>query len=520
VVRTAFLAVVTTLALAAPAAAADPICRGQLAPPTPEQEFQRHIEFAMELRAENGLRADEAYVKGLATQGLPESDVIVGPVTPAEERYLKIRENLGLNARMIRYLEQRPGLSGGFSITDRFPRKPLLVIHLTRDRAKHQAALKRLAPRPRLLRTEKVRYSQRFLEQITKRIYRDHRKLRKAGFALGYVAPDPAANRVHVTVVTPRTDHARYFKRRYGPVVTELKGTEFTELVCVAAGFFRLAADGRTLRVTWIPQDSYAKPVRIEVTELGDRVELGVVERHPTAVSTDGGGPSEYTRSITLSQPLGARAVVDAADRAYLRQRGPSPGEEPCRSRRLQDYLDSRRFVGLPFDIPHVRHLLRIRPDYPYTNAERRYLSRWDHLWVHPPFARYLRRHAADIAGMDPEGRFPEMPHLVVWVTRRLEFHRRHLGPHVEVRPSELTADQVLELWETIGTDAEDAGQIMGGYGDAGFYIENVDTHGARVVVRLRTQRSDATQWFRDRYGAAVDVVVNDPRWECTSVAF
>lgn len=327
-------------------------------------------------------------------------------------------------------------------------------------------------------------------------------------------------NRVHLTLVTPRTDHAEYFKHRYGPVVTERKGTEFTELVCVEAGFFRLAGDGRTLQVTWIPQDSYAKPARIEVTELADRVELGVVERQPTAVDTDGAGPSEYTRPVTLSRPLGDRAVVDAADRAYLRQRGASPGDPPCRSRRLQEYLDSRRLGGLPFDIPHVRRLLRTHPDSPYTKAERRYLNRWDDLWAHPPFHRYLARHAADIAGAGPEGSFPQMPHLVVWVTRRLEFHRRHLMPNVEVPPSEVTRDEVDELWERIDTDAEDAGRIMGGYGDAGFYIEDVMTHGARVVVHLRTQRADATQWFRDRYGPAVDAIVNDPRWECTGVAF
>ena len=227
-----------------------------------------------------------------------------------------------------------------------------------------------------------------------------------------------------------------------------------------------------------------------------------------------------YSRTVTLSRPLGDRAVVDAADRAYLRQRGASPGEPACRSRRLQDYLDTRRLVGLPFGIPHVRRLLRTRPDYPYTNAERRYLNRWDHLWARPPVRRSVQSHRPDIAGMDREGQFPEMPHLVVWVTRRLEFHRRHVGSRAEVRPTDLTAADVWELWERIDSDSEAAGQIMSGYGDAGFYIEDVMTHGARVVIRLRTQRTDATQWFRDRYGQDVDVIVSDQRWECTGVAF
>jgi hypothetical protein len=245
------------LALAAPAQA-EPICQGQLAPPTPEQEQQNLIEFAMEDRAENGLPAEEAYVRDLVERGLPDSDTIIGPTTPAEERYLYVRVRLGLGRRALRYFEQRPNLSGGLSITDRFPRKPLLVVHLTRNPAKHEAALKRLVTfPPRLLRTHKVRYSQRFLQRIADRIHKDRKELRRAGFAIGFADPDAATNRVHLTLVTPRTDHAAYFADRYGPVVTELKGTAFTELLCVEAGYFELA-DPSTLRVTWIPQDSYA----------------------------------------------------------------------------------------------------------------------------------------------------------------------------------------------------------------------------------------------------------------------
>jgi hypothetical protein len=67
----------------------------------------------MELRAENGLRADEAYVRSRAAQGLPESDVIVGPVTSAEERYLTIRENLALNGRVLRYSSNGPACPAG-----------------------------------------------------------------------------------------------------------------------------------------------------------------------------------------------------------------------------------------------------------------------------------------------------------------------------------------------------------------------------------------------------------------------
>jgi hypothetical protein len=168
---------------------------------------------------------------------------------------------LGPGRKAQRYLDQHRDLYGGGAIVDRFPRKPLLVVYLTRNRAVHAARVKQLVRYPRLLRTDDAVYSQRTLQRIENRInYRDDEKLRDAGFDVtsAYLAPP---DRVAVPLVTPRTDYAEYFKRRYGPQVSvDLKGTELTELVCVEAGYF-------------------------EVAEFDDRVELGRRSRYASCTA-------------------------------------------------------------------------------------------------------------------------------------------------------------------------------------------------------------------------------------------
>jgi hypothetical protein len=524
-VRATLASLLTTLVLAAPAAAAEPICHGQLAPPTPEQELENHIQFAMEMRAENGLRADEAWVRELIARGLPDSEAIIGPTTPAEERYMRIRDrlavlNYNIGRRARHYIAEHRDVYGGTAIRDRFPRTPQLVVYVTRDTAKHERALERLVRFPRYFATAQVKYTYSHLARIARRIERDDKELLQAGIDIGHAFVDAGANRVRVTLATARTDYAEYLAAHYPLVVTELRASQIRELVCVEAGFFELGPDDRTLTVSWIPQDSYAKQETIEVTEFDDRVELGVVESQPTVVDTDGAGPSEFKRKVTLSRPLGARAVVDAGDRGYLRQIGPGPGGAPCRAAEIQAVRDGRLLTGLPVDDDHIRRLLRKHPYNPFTKAERRYLRQYNHLDNDPPIQRYLRRHRRDIAGFNAEGRFPGKPHLVVWVRRRLEFHRKHLGPDVEVRQSQLGDTDIYDLWDKIVRDAEDAGHIMGGYGDNGFYIEDVDTRGAEVVLRLRTRRTDALAYFRSLYGPAVNVIVNDPRWECTTTKY
>jgi hypothetical protein len=518
-VRAAAVAIFAALALAAPAAAAsdEPICHGQLAPRTPELEKQFLIEWAMEQRAENGLRADETYVRELDRRGLPDSKWIVGPVTSAEERYLRLRYRLGLGPgrRGQRYLDHHRDLYGGGAIVDRFPRKPLLVVYLTRNRAVHAARLRQLVRYPKLLRTARAEYSQRTLQRIEHRInYRDNARLRRRGFDITSARVAPP-DRVVVPLITPRTDYAEYFKRRYGPLVkVEVKGTELTELVCVQANWYEVVGD-RELIVHWIPQDSYAQRERIEAAEFDDRVELGVVERQPTANDTDGAGPDHFKLRVTLSRPLGTRAVIDAADRAPLRQFGAAPGAPPCPPDGLEEEIARRTLLGLPADPEHVKRLL-VRGDL-FTRAESRWLDRFDGLEYKPAIQEYVRSQA-EYGDAEVVGRFPHKPHLVVWFTGHLRRHQRHLGPAVEVRRAPLTFLELLYLSQRIGEQADAAGNVLDGFGDTAFYFNDTWIYGGRVLIWLRTQRTDAASYFRERYGPATRVLVESRRWECGQV--
>ena len=202
-----------SLALAAPAAAAtEPICHGQLAPPTVAEKEQAEIAQYMAQRAEFGFRADEAYVRELIRRGVWEYDVGYIPVTPEENGYLRLRDKLDLGAKARRYLKRRRDLSGGVSIRDDWPREPYILVHLTRDRAAHEANLKRLVRFPGNLRTDQVLYSERQLDELANRIGDDAEELETAGFYLEDWYGDGDTGTAYVGL-----DHRPHRRRRVLP---------------------------------------------------------------------------------------------------------------------------------------------------------------------------------------------------------------------------------------------------------------------------------------------------------------
>src|SRR5918999_5526881 len=162
-------ALLSSLALVG-APPADPICHGQLAPWTKAEQEQADIEHYMVTRAEFGFRSDRAYVLDLIRRDMWEYDVGDFPATPAENRYLRLRDTISLGARAARYLRRRPGLSGGVSVEDDWPRGPYLLVRLTRNRALHERGLKRVARFPDHLRTVAVEHGLRELYRIQNRI--------------------------------------------------------------------------------------------------------------------------------------------------------------------------------------------------------------------------------------------------------------------------------------------------------------------------------------------------------------
>jgi hypothetical protein len=473
----------------------------------------------MRQRAEFGFRADEAYVRELIERGVWEYDVGYIPVTPAENTYLRLRDKLTLGAKAERYLRRRRNLSGGVSIMDDWPRGPYILIHLTRDRLSHEYNLKQLVPYPNNLRTDEVRYSERHLNRIVNRIFKDSKALKRAGFDLSEGYADTDTNTAYIGLTTRRTDATDYFKRRYGPVTVDVIATDPYTLECEDAGHFEVSGDGRRLTVFWTRSGS-ARSERVDVVEYPDRVEVGVVDRLPNGFITLDAVPDH--RRVRLSAPLGDRAVIDMADRRRLLQQGPSPGEPPCPARKPHTKLDEaisiRKEIGLPHGRAYVRRMLRRKV--PYTKAELRYQDLQYALELEDiRISRYVRKLGDEYGGSDVEGRFPGKPRLVVRFKDRVAFHERKLRRIVK-HPDRLrvvratySVKELGALERRIQKDAVDG--FIDGYGDAGFFVTNTYTDRGRVFVRVLTPRADARAYFREQYGPAVKVSVSGKRYEC-----
>ena len=329
-------------------------------------------------------------------------------------------------------------------------------------------------------------------------------------------------------VITKRTDAAAYFRKHYGPgVKIEIDGTEEYVLVCSPSGRYEIAPDGMSLTVHWDSGGSN-KLERIEVTEFPDRVEVGVVEKTYTGPNT---ADLRFEQApAALSAPLGDRAVIDAATGKRMRQSGPSPGEPPCpespsrpRSSRRSPIRQER---GLPADPAYVQRRLNSRSY--YTRAEQRWLQETETLDDDDKVEAYLRRHRADYSGYTVVATYPATPTIVYRFVRNTATHeaaikRRSRHPkQIRTETVTFTAADIERLEETIGNDAAAGDGFFDGYGDAGFSFAGAtyDDRTAKVVMRVRTPRTDAAAYFAARYGPLVAVEVVGDRFECVGERF
>ena len=162
----------------------------------------------MAQRAEFGFRADEAYVRELIRRGVWEYDVGYIPVTPEENEYLRLRDKLDLGAKARRYLKRRRDLSGGVSIRDDWPRETYILVHLTRDRAAHEANLKRLVRFPGNLLTDRCSTASGSSTSSRTASATTRRSSKTAGFYLQDWGGDGDTGTAHVGLITARTDAA------------------------------------------------------------------------------------------------------------------------------------------------------------------------------------------------------------------------------------------------------------------------------------------------------------------------
>jgi hypothetical protein len=284
--------------------------------PQPRPPEPTRIERYIEARRTFGFRSDRAYVRKLVRRGSFAYDGWI-PVTRSERRYLRLRERLTLGARAQRYLRRRPQVDGGTSIEDGWPREPYMLVRLTRDRAKHTRALRRRARFPDNLRTVRVPVSERALRRLQDRIDFDAHE--PDGFHVKSTSVEIDTSTVDIGLITKRSDHAEYFRARYGPRVRTLViATELTSPECAEIVGYDVAADGVTLTVRYASGGG-ATFDRYELVEYDDRVEIGIVEQGPNGPRT--ADYREGRATVVLSRPLGSRRVVDATTGRRVRPR-------------------------------------------------------------------------------------------------------------------------------------------------------------------------------------------------------
>jgi hypothetical protein len=284
-----------------------PVCHGQLVPPTP-------VEQAMEFRRKFGLPSGRAHVRRVQRSGARRDDQGFA-FTRREWRYWNQRYRVEFSDKRAveRYLARRPGLSGGLSIEDDWPRRPYLQVLVTRDPEVHEQALRR---RYRYrLEAVAVQFPAAELRAIEEQIAADDQALAAEGFDVQFAVIED--NRVFVQMISTRTDHQAYFHARYGPSVTTFATADDERLDCARLDGVRVSSTGRSLVLLWT-HSSGEELETVELTEHPDRVEAGVVQRVPYF-----GGPDDALRGRTrvqLSQPLGDRRVIDAATGRVIRE--------------------------------------------------------------------------------------------------------------------------------------------------------------------------------------------------------
>ena len=347
--RRLLLVLIASLIVAADATAAEPTCPVTSA----EARAERLLRQEIRGREQHGFRADRAYVARLIAARPPSRRYGIR-VTAAEDRYLDRFYRIGVGAKLGRYLRKQTDVMDFWEVLDDWPRGPYVAVFLKGDPARHRAAVKRLASYPRSTRIVRVRYSDRDKERIEDRIQRDDKALTRAGFEIVETDSTWGLDRVLVEIVTRRKDAQRYFTRRYGPAVKTRVRTQRTFDGCARSTAYTIAPDGMSLTVSY---EDAPKPRRIEVTETGDRVSVGLVVGR--SIYPSGGEPGGKA-IVRLSAPIGNRPVYDASDGRRLRpvRAGPRPAAVPATARGVR----ARRAHPRACAIRHERRS-RLRAD-------------------------------------------------------------------------------------------------------------------------------------------------------------
>ena len=278
-----------------------------------------------------------------------------------------------------------------------------------------------------------------------------------------------------------------------------------------------------SLTVHWESGGS-SKLERIEVSEFPDRVEVGVVEKTSTGFNT---ADLRYEHApAALSAPLGDRAVIDAAhhqadapDRAVPRRAAVSRPPEPTRSKGRSATARSaacppiprtcsggstaaassraRRSAGCSRSGRSTtttrsrRTCAATAPTTAATRSSRTYPAKPTIVY------RFVRNTAKHEAAIKRRSRHPKQirTETVTFTTRG---HRASEGHDRGRRDAPATASSTATATRASTSRA--------------LYFDDMT---AKLILLVRTPRTDATAYFAARYGPLVAVEVVGDRFEC-----
>jgi hypothetical protein len=189
-------------------------------PPCPSDRPRSRLDELVEARRQEGLTHGRALVRRRLRRGIE--------YTRAERRYLYLLEEFFFESPRVEfYIERHRDEYGGGEYLRKFPGGPYKLEYFTRRVGFHRANLRRLTRFPRRLRVRRSVHTIAEIEAIGEQVKQDAAAgvgfldgWGDAGFFVRGAFPLP--DRLLVYVVTPREDHAAYFRERYGPTVTTL----------------------------------------------------------------------------------------------------------------------------------------------------------------------------------------------------------------------------------------------------------------------------------------------------------
>jgi hypothetical protein len=280
------------------------------APPGGEEDTAPERAIAR-WRREEGLPVEEASVAAARSNASRRGYMLHGMwLTPEEELELLEESSRPDTARLVRYFED---FTADFCGSERGWREGRRVLRVgTRNPERDRPALEALIGSERVV-VLAGDCSQLHASDVLERIWSERGHLARCGITLVAAGMEGVPVRPHVDVVAPDEGAARsYLASRYGPEV-RVGWLGPSRLRRRPQPFASWVARGPELTVFYALGDGGERLAGCVAQEADDRVTVELAVLEPVGPRTESAGYTPAHATVLLAEPLGGRAVLDAA---------------------------------------------------------------------------------------------------------------------------------------------------------------------------------------------------------------